>query len=473
MTSINDIIKRIQADKIELLEFWFVDLLGSIKSVTIPVGGKDNLPRMEKILEHGTLCDIASLIPAPLIGQSVYKQQYQNAKIKPDLATYLALPWTLENSECWKRLKEIANSRNLNMPTIAKARLMCDISQNSENTCFSSRQCLKDYLTAFAKDNVGWRYMVGPELEFHYFEEGVVFDKGGYLDTEPNTDKTAQLREITAYLCKSIGMEVECHHHEVGHAQQEIDFVKKDALTMADNIMTYKLIARDVARLFGVKASFMPKPLNGEYGNGMHVHQSIWQGENNLFFAEDRINKLSPLAERFTAGLLYYASEITAITNQWVNSYKRIVPSFEAPVYIAWGSSNRSTLIRIPRHYPVVNQSVRIEYRSPDPACNPYLTFLVMLASGMAGKKNALELPAPVQENIYRMPLSAIESKGYRILPTNLGKALEAMKNGTIVKEALGEPFMQDFLKIKEAEWMDFNHHVSSFEIQSMKKLGI
>lgn len=477
MITVNEIIEKIQTDNIGLLEFWFVDLLGNIKSVAIPVGNEENRPRLKQILEHGTLCDIASLIPAPLIGgQSPYQKQYQNAVIRPDLTTYLALPWTFPNSSCRDILQKQAGnySHPIIAPTIAKARLMCDIAQNQESTCFSSRKTLKDYLTTFSKESGGWRYIVGPELEFHYFKDDKsVFDQGSYLDTEPNTEKTARIREITALLCEAIGIKVECHHHEVGHAQQEIDFVKTEALTMADNIMTYKLIARDVAKLFGVNASFMPKPFTDAHGNGMHVHQSIWEGENNLFYAEDRNMKLSSLAESFSAGLLVYSSEITAITNQWINSYKRIVPSFEAPVYIAWGSANRSTLIRIPRHYPAANHSVRIEYRSPDPACNPYLVFTVMLAAGMAGKKDALKLPPEVRENIYEMPQPTIKQHGIGTLPANLGQALTAMKNGTIVKEALGDKFMQDFLKIKEADWMDFNHHVSEFEIREMRKLGV
>ncbi len=473
MKTVEDILEQIKNDKICVLEFWFVDLLGNIKSVEIPVGSDDE--RLKHLLGDGILCDIASLIPAPLIGKAKYKENYKNVNLAPDLATYLALPWTKPGDECHQALQAfIGNKPKFIRPSISKARFMCDIRTTNPDKCFSSRQSLKDYLFKLKASNSNWEYIVGPELEFHYLDDkGCAFDEGGYMDTEPDSAKTTQLREMTALMCETIGIKVECHHHEVGHGQQEIDFEKRDALTMADNMITYKLIARDVARLCGVQASFMPKPFSDAHGNGMHVHQSIWNEQQNLFYGEGRRNNLSLIAERFTAGLLTYASEITAITNQWVNSYKRIVPSYEAPVYIAWGSANRSSLIRIPKYYPVTEQSVRIEYRSPDPACNPYLAFLVMLAAGMEGIKNDLELPSEIAEDIYHMPESTVNERNIGMLPSNLGEALAAMKRGSIVKDKLGEQFMEDFVRIKEADWVDFNRHVSRFEIEEMRKYGI
>lgn len=475
MMNIDDIIEDIKVQQIQLLDFWFVDLLGSVKSVLVPVKKEDTPKQLKDLLQKGTLCDSAALIPPPLLGESSYKTHQRNIRICPDLQTYLPLPWTIDKHNIRSQIKSIAKqySVDFKMANVAKARFICQIEGvDSDNKCFSSRDKLKAYIKSkLEPDN--WQYIVGPELEFHFFEGEGVLDQGGYLDTEPNTVKATHIRETISLLCEAVNIKVECHHHEVGRGQQEIDFEKADALTMADNIITYKMIVHDVARLFGVRASFMPKPFNDSHGNGMHVHQSIWQGDKNLFFDKKRKHFLSDFGVSFTAGLLTYSSEITAITNQWVNSYKRIVPRFEAPVYIAWGPANRSTLIRIPGYYPKGNSTIRVEYRSPDPACNPYLTFLVMLVAGIEGVDNDLTLPLSVEEDIFSMPEVERQDRGIGTLPANLGLSLEAMERGAIVKKALGEAFMSDFLKIKQAEWSDFNKYVTALELQQFLKLGI
>ncbi|GAH02401.1 unnamed protein product, partial [marine sediment metagenome] len=273
-----------------------------------------------------------------------------------------------------------------------------------------------------AKD-MGYTFYVGPELEFFYFRsdkgEPEILDKGGYFDLTP-LDVASELRRNTVLFLEAMGIGVEYSHHEVAPSQHEIDLRYTDALTMADNTMTYRIIVKEVATRNNVYATFMPKPLFGENGSGMHTHQSLFKGDKNAFYDANDKYHLSEIGKNYIAGTLKHCKEIVAITNQWVNSYKRLVPGFEAPVYISWARRNRSTLVRVPMYKPGKEKSTRIEFRCPDPACNPYLAFSVMLAAGLEGIKNKYKLPDSIEENIFEMDIKRREAAGIENLPDNL-----------------------------------------------------
>jgi glutamine synthetase len=345
--------------------------------------------------------------------------------------------------------------------------MFCDI-VNPDHTPYEGdpRYVLKRLLKKI--EEKGYTFYVGPELEYFYFKsnkkpEGI--DTGGYFDSLP-LDMASDLRRKTIFALQDLGIEVEYSHHEVAPSQHEIDLRFDDALSMSDKTMTYRIVVKEIARQHGYYATFMPKPIFGENGSGMHVHQSLFAGDKNLFFDENDPYHLSKMAKGYIAGIMKHAREIVAVTNQWVNSYKRLVPGYEAPVYISWARRNRSAMIRVPMYKPGKEVATRIEFRAPDPACNPYLSFAVMLAAGLKGIENEYELPDPVEEDIYKMSGKEKNKRGISTLPDNLYEALLEVEKSEVVKEALGEHIFNKFVENKKIEWDMYRTHVSQYEIE-------
>jgi len=315
---------------------------------------------------------------------------------------------------------------------------------------------------------MGYTFYVGPELEYFYFRDSngtEPLDQGGYFDLTPR-DAATNLRKETVLTLEEMGIKVEYSHHEVAASQHEIDMRYTDALTMADNVMTYRLVVKEVALNYGVYATFMPKPVFGVNGSGMHVHQSLFKGERNAFFDKDDEYHLSQIAKQYVAGLLRHAPEITAVTSQWVNSYKRLVPGYEAPVYVSWARRNRSDLIRVPEYRPGKETATRIEFRSPDPACNPYLAFSVMLTAGLEGVEKEYEVPDPVEENVYEMTEEERQRRGIGTLPANLLEAIRLTERSELVQKALGDHVFHAFIKNKKIEWDGYRTQVTEYELK-------
>ncbi len=348
--------------------------------------------------------------------------------------------------------------------------MLCDILE-PDGTPYvgDTRYALKRILQK-AK-NLGFTFYVGPELEFFYFADknGTQFlDQGGYFDAPP-LDLGGKLRRETNFALQDLGIYVEYSHHEVAPSQHEIDMRYDEALKMADKVMGFKVAVKEIARQNGVYATFMPKPVFGINGSGMHVHQSLFREDRNAFYdesAKDEL-KLSEDAKHYIAGILKHSREICAITNQWVNSYKRLVPGYEAPVYVSWARRNRSTLVRVPMYKPGKEKATRIEVRFPDPSCNPYLAFAVMLAAGLKGMEKKYDLPNPIEEDIYHF--DAEKRKKYNIteLPGNLYEAITELEKSELIREALGDHIFNKFIENKKIEWDRFRTHVSQYELEN------
>jgi glutamine synthetase len=309
---------------------------------------------------------------------------------------------------------------------------------------------------------------VGPELEFFYFkavDDPTFLDQGGYFDETP-LDAATDHRKRTVQYLESMGIPVEYVHHEVAPSQHEIDLRYTDALTMADSVMAYRLTVKEVAQEFGIYATFMPKPVAGVNGSGMHTHQSLFEGDRNAFFDATDEYHLSKTAKHYIGGLLEHAPEITLVTNQWVNSYKRLVPGFEAPVYVCWARRNRSALVRVPQYKPGKEEATRIEFRSPDPACNPYLAFACMLAAGLDGIEKETELAPEASNNIYEMSDEERAAAGITSLPQDLHDAIDAAEESTLLRGALGDHVHEFLIRAKRAEWDAFKAYVSPFELE-------
>jgi Glutamine synthetase len=307
---------------------------------------------------------------------------------------------------------------------------------------------------------------VGPEIEYFYFassDSPQVLDLGGYFDLTP-LDAGTDLRRETVLTLEELGIPVETSHHEVAPSQHEISLRYTDALTMADSTMTYRLTVKEIALKNGVYATFMPKPISDQNGSGMHVHQSLFQGERNAFYDEKDAYHLSSVARAFMAGLLKYAREITLVTNQWVNSYKRLVPGFEAPVYMSWARRNRSDLIRVPEYKRGKEAGTRIEYRAPDAACNPYLAFACMLAAGLEGVEKGYTVPDPIEQNVFELSEAERKSRGIDHLPGSLSEAIEAAEGSDLLRRCLGDHLLESLLLNKKAEWANFRSHVTDWE---------
>ncbi len=430
------ILKTARDNKVRFIRLWFTDVLGFLKSFAITAS------ELEKALEDGMGFDGSSIQGFARIDES-------DMIAKPDVSTFQLLPW---------RSKDEA----------AVARIFCDVVQpNGQPYEGDPRYVLKRTLKQAA--DMGYTYYVGPELEYFYFKnskgEPEGLDEGGYFDLTP-MDLASDLRRDTVMMLEDMGIEVEYSHHEVAPSQHEIDLRYTDALTMADNAMTYRLVVKEVALKYGAYATFMPKPVYGQNGSGMHVHQSLFEGTRNAFFDADDKFHLSKVAKHYIAGLLRYAPEITLVTNQWVNSYKRLVPGYEAPVYVSWALRNRSDLIRVPEYKPGKETATRIEYRSPDPACNPYLAFAVMLAAGLEGIKNEWEAPEPVEQNVYEMTEAERKARGINTLPENLHDAITLAENSDLLRNTLGEHVFTKLIENKKREWDRFKAQVTKFELE-------
>ncbi|MBW1813824.1 MAG: glutamine synthetase [Deltaproteobacteria bacterium] len=315
--------------------------------------------------------------------------------------------------------------------------------------------------------DMGYTYYLGPELEYFYFRDNKcteILDRGGYFDSRP-VDLGSNLRRETIFALQSMGIQVEYSHHEVAPSQHEIDLRYNEGLKMADTTMTYRTVVKEIAWQNDVYATFMPKPIFGENGSGMHVHQSLFKGDKNTFYNKDAEYHLSDTARHYIAGILKHAPEITAVTNQWVNSYKRLVPGYEAPVYVSWANRNRSAMVRVPMYKPGKEKATRIEFRSPDPSCNPYLAFAVMLGAGLEGIEKKYELADPIEQDIFEMTGQERKDRGITALPGNLYAAILETEKSELVKKVLGEHIFNKFIENKKIEWDRYRTHVSQFEI--------
>jgi len=413
---------------------WFTDILGILKNFAITV------EELENALEDGMGFDGSSIDGFARIDES-------DMVAMPDPDTFCLLPWRPKDHR-------------------SVGRMFCDILRpGGEPFEGDPRYVLKTNLKRAA--GMGFTYYVGPELEYFYFRDSQsteMLDQGGYFDMTP-LDMATDMRRETVLTLEEMGIGVEYSHHEVATSQHEIDMRYTDALTMADNVMTYRLVVKQIAMQNGVYATFMPKPVFGINGSGMHVHQSLFKGGTNAFFDPDDEYHLSKTAKCFIAGLLRHAPEITAVTNQWVNSYKRLVPGYEAPVYLSWARRNRSDLVRVPEYKPGKEKSTRIEFRSPDPACNPYLAFSVMLAAGLEGVEKGYEVPDPVEENVYEMSVGERYRKGIATLPASLWDAIQLTKDSEVVRKALGDHAFNAFLDNKRIEWDAYRVQVTPYEL--------
>ncbi len=430
----DDVFAAIEKYDVRFVRIWFTDILGVPKSFAI------NTSELEGAFDEGMGFDGSSIEGFARIHES-------DMVAKPDPTTFQIIPWRQQEK--------------------AVARMFCDI-LNPDGTPYEGdpRYVLKRNL-ARLKDK-GQSFLVGPELEFFYFkdEHGTeILDKGGYFDLT-TLDAASDLRRDTILALDSMGIDVEYSHHEVAPSQHEIDLRYKDALAMADTVMTYKIVVKEVARKYGYHATFMPKPIFGQNGSGMHVHQSLFQGKKNVMFNPGDQYHLSDDAKYYIAGLLKHAPEITAVTNQWINSYKRLVPGYEAPVYICWARRNRSALVRVPMYKPGKENATRVEFRSPDPAANPYLAFSVMLAAGLAGIANKYDLPAPQEYDVYHMSDAERQKAGIGSLPGSLNDAIQLTENSKLVKEALGDHVFNAFIANKKAEWDAYRMNVTQWELE-------
>jgi len=428
------VMKKMEENDIKFVKLWFTDILGFLKSFSVPV------EEMDKAFNEGIGFDGSSIEGFVRIDES-------DMVAIPDPSTFAILPW---------RPKEKG-----------VARVFCDIvTPDGKPFEGDPRYVLKKNLEKAKK--MGFTYYVGPELEYFYFKDPhstEVLDRGGYFDLIPR-DEAIDLRRETVLFCEALGIKIEYSHHEVAPSQHEIDMRYEDALTMADHVMTYRLIVKEVAYRQGVYATFMPKPLFGENGSGMHTHMSLFKGNRNAFFDAKGQYHLSDTARYFIGGLLKYAPELTAVTCQWVNSYKRLVPGYEAPVYLSWAQRNRSDLVRVPMYKPGKEEATRIEYRSPDPACNPYLAFSVMLAAGLAGIEQKIAPPDPVEENVYKMSEEERLKRRIRQLPGSLLEAIQLTEKSQMVREALGDHVFEHFIENKKVEWDRYRIQITSYEIE-------
>lgn len=434
-----EILKKVKEDKVKFVQLQFTDLHGIIKSVTITV------EKLEESLERGTWFDGSSIDGFARICES-------DMFLKPDPETYAILPW--ENS------------------SKAIARFVCDVyTPNGKPFEGDPRYILKKVLKE--AEELGYEYNVGPELEFFLFKplennliSPVAHDVAGYFDFTPR-DLAGHVRNEIIIALELLGLEVEMSHHEVAPGQHEIDFKYGDALKQADRAMSFKHAVKSIANKHGLYATFMPKPLFGVNGSGMHVHQSLFdiKTKKNAFFDDTDEHKLSKIAKSFVAGQLLHVKGFCAITAPIVNSYKRLVPGYEAPVYISWARVNRSALIRIPSYTPGREKSIRAELRCPDPSCNPYLAFAVMLKAGLKGIKKKLIPPESVEEDVYGFDETKLKRMKVDTLPGSLGEAIEELKKDKLVQKVLGPHTYPSFIKAKKAEWDQYRIQVTNWEI--------
>jgi glutamine synthetase len=428
------IAKLVKDENVKHIQLWFTDILGNLKMVEVP----DR--QLSTVLESGAAFDGSSISGYAEIEES-------DIVAMPDWDTFTVLPWA-QGSE-------------------RTAFVFCDVlDRNYKPFEGDPRWVLRRQLER-AKD-LGLDFFVGPELEYFYFkspEERELIDHGGYFDVLP-ADLGNDLRKQTMRALDKVGIPMEASHHEVAPSQHEIDPHYDEALLMADRVMITRLIVKEVAAHNGVHATFMPKPLHGENGSGMHVHQSLFRGKDNAFFSATDPDHLSDIAKGFIAGQLRHMREITSVLNQYVNSYKRLVPGYEAPVYISWAHRNRTALIRVPLYVQGKESTVRAELRNPDPAANPYLAFAVMLAAGLEGIEQGYELPPGVEPNIYKMNAEQRDAIGLGALPNNLYEAITATQDSELVRRTLGDHVFERFVTNKLNEWYEYREQVTDWEVR-------
>jgi glutamine synthetase len=435
------VLRSIEERGIRLVWLWFTDVLGFLKSFAV------TSEELEQAFDEGIGFDGSAI-------EGFARVQESDMLARPDATTFQIMP-------------PRGDSNNE-----GSARMFCDIYTPDGRPFWGDpRYVLRRNLQKAAER--GFTFYVHPETEFFLFKsssDATPIDAGGYFDLTPNA-VTQDLRREAISVLERMGIPVEFSHHEVAPSQHEIDLRHADALTMADSVMTFRLVVKEIAAQHGMYATFMPKPSTELPGSGMHTHLSLFEGDRNAFHDGSDEYHLSKVAKAFTAGLLKHAREITLITNQWVNSYKRLItgrgyPVPEAPVYVCWGRHNRSALIRVPMYKPRKDQSTRIEFRSPDPACNPYLMFSVILAAGLKGIDEGYELPDEETDNIYEMTESERRARGLMHLPDDLYEALREMEASDLVAETLGEEVFEYLLRNKRAEWDQYKSYVSPYEVE-------
>jgi len=432
----NYVLHTVEERGVRLIRLWFTDVLGNLKSFAISPA------EMENALDDGMSFDGSSI-------DGFSRVQESDVVAEPDAATFEILPWA--------------------DPKAPEARVFCDI-HHLDGSPFGGdpRQVLRRNLEKARE--LGFTFLTAPDMEFFYFappvpgQAPVPLDDAGFFDLTA-TDVAGSLRKATIRTLETMSIPVAYSFHEDAPSQHEIDLRHTDALTMADSVMTFRLLVKEVAAREGVHATFMPKPLEGVQGSGMHLHLSLFRGDENAFYDESDPYHLSLVAKQFMAGLLHHAAEITAVTNQTVNSYKRLVPGFEAPVHISWARNNRSGLIRVPITKRGDPMATRIEYRSPDPACNPYLAFSVILAAGLRGITEGYELPPEADSNLFELDDAELSKLGIAQLPYSLAEALRVMEDSSLVAEALGEHIFEWFLRNKRSEWMGYKTSVTPYEL--------
>lgn len=430
----DQIIKTVQEQDVKFIRFWFTDVMGILKSFAVTAS------EVENALNNGMGFDGSSITGYQDIEES-------DMIAMPDPSTFKILPWRGEEHKV--------------------GRMFCDVltpdgTPYEGDPRFQLKRALKR-----AEDMGFDHFYVGPELEYYYFKDSrgtEILDKGGYFDLTP-LDVASDLRRDTVFALEEMGIKVEYSHHEVGPSQHEIDIRYGDALKIADDAMTYRLVVKEIAEKYGVYATFMPKPMYGEAGSGMHTHQSLFRGSDNAFFDGNDKYFLSDTAKGYIAGLLKHASDISIVFAQWVNSYKRLVPGYEAPVYKAWSRRNRSALIRVPMYHPGQEKATRCEFRSPDPACNPYLTFAVMLHAGLDGIEKGYDLEQPMEMNLYDLSDAERAEMGIKTLPETLGEAIDIAEKSDLMKKALGEHIFTRLLELKKKEWEDYRVQLTQWEM--------
>jgi glutamine synthetase len=418
---------------VKFVRLWFPDILGHLKGFAI------NVDDLEDAIGEGVGFDGSAI-------EGFARIQESDMRAFPDSNTFTLLPWRPQQN--------------------AVARMFCDIRRpNGDVFTGDPRNTLKRNIERVAK--LGYTYYVGTELEFFFLknsEKPEFLDNGGYFDQLTSQPASDLRRDIVLNLAE-MGVPVKYSHHEAAPSQHEIDLQYTNALAMADSIMTAKLVIKELAQLKGAYATFMPKPAAGVNGSGMHIHQSLFRGDKNAFYDEDDEHYLSDVGKKFIAGLLHHAPEITLVTNQWINSYKRLVPGYEAPVYVSWAHVNRSDLVRVPAYKPGYESSVRVEYRAPDPACNPYLALSVMLTAGIKGIEEDYPIQQPVAGDVSQMSDERRQSLGIKTLPSSLGEAIALAERSELLQEALGDHIFTSFIENKKIEWREYRSTVTDYEI--------
>ncbi|MFO7980069.1 MAG: glutamine synthetase family protein [Candidatus Aminicenantes bacterium] len=433
-------------NKIEFVRIIFPDILGRHMDFTIPS------QELKSSFEQGKGFDGSSI-------QGFVRVEESDLVIKPEASTFRILPWEYQGFSENIKWKEAVMFGDILTP---------------EGTHYEgdSRYILKKAIKKAEKKFKIEDIKLGPELEFFIFpskKRALPLDEGGYFFGGLH----GEIRKEIQILLKKMGIESEYDHHEVANGQHEIDLKYLSALEMADVCMLFRYMVKKVARMHDLYATFMPKPLNGQNGNGMHVHQSLWRNKENIFFDKNENYHLSVTAKYYMAGLMKYAQEMSAVLCQWINSYKRLIVGYEAPVYIAWGQKNRSAYIRVPKYQPGKKEATRIELRSPDPACNLYLSFATMITAGLNGIQHQYNLPKPVEENIFNMSQNRQKKLHIKTLPPNLHSALNKMKKSKLLKEILGDHLFQKFLQNKKYEIEEYNKSVTKEFDQQVSKYEI